>query len=93
MIDIPSWAWGILYAGGAAATGAWFLREWKRNETLQNRIAMFGDVLVPLLGPAVFRGLTLVSFMLSWPLVVVMTLIWDVPGYGKNIDKPEGGDR
>lgn len=93
MIDIPSWAWGILYAGGAAGTGAWFLREWARNETLQDRIAELGDYLVPLVGAKVFRGLMLIGFMIWWPVIAVMALIWDVPGYGKNIDKPEGGDR
>jgi hypothetical protein len=93
MIDVPSWAWGVLYAGGAAATGAWFLREWARNETLQDRIAELGDILVPLLGPAIFRGLMLISFMVGWPAIVVMAFVWDVPGHGRNVDKPEDGNR
>ncbi len=85
---IPWWMWGAFYALAGAASGAWFLREWSRNETLQDRVAMLGDILVPIFGPQFSRGLVVASNIIAWPLLAIAILIFDVPGHGRNVDKP-----
>ena len=88
-MDIQWWMWGVLYAAGGAALGAWFLRELRRNATLQSRIDELADVFKPLWSPAVTLGLFVAGQMMFWPIVLAVIIICDVPGHGRNVDHPD----
>lgn len=91
---MAAWVWGVLYAAGAAVYGAWFLREWRRNTTLADRIEELFRVWDRHFGlflPArFFYYLLLAAQVLFWPLPVALIVVFDVPGFGRNTDEPGG---
>lgn len=93
---MSGWMWGLLYAAGGAAYGSWFLRGLRRNETLRGRVEelfTLWDRHLGLFIPARFFGYSLVVAQVAfWPLPVLIMAIFDVPGHGRNVDKPSGGE-